>query len=259
MKEVKSKHKSTSELLLPILFIILMLLVWEIYVRAAGVDQTVLPSPSRIVAALWYARSDLLNNTLYTLLETAIGLTISIIIGSFLAILIDISKLVDRTLYPVLVVSQTIPMVALAPLLVLWFGFGLAPKVIVVVLVTFFPIVVAMVDGLRSTDRELIKLLKTMGANRLQTLTKVQLPASLPYLFSGIKVGVTYGVIGAIFGEYVGAYQGLGILIQTAKNSFRTDLVFAAICVTAMLSIGLFWLTNLVERKLIPWHAKATS
>jgi ABC-type nitrate/sulfonate/bicarbonate transport system permease component len=159
-------------------------------------------------------------------------------------------------LLPLLVVSQTVPIVALAPLLVLWFGYGALPKVLVVALVCFFPMVVATSRGLSATDPELLKLYRTFGASRRQVFRMVRLPTALPAFFSGVRIAVTYSVVGAIFGEYVGAAQGLGIYLQTAKNSYRTDLVFAVIAVTALMSLALFGLAVVVERLAIPWASE---
>jgi ABC-type nitrate/sulfonate/bicarbonate transport system permease component len=161
---------------------------------------------------------------------------------------------VRRAVYPLLVASQTVPIVAVAPLLVLWFGIGLLPKVVVVVLVTFFPIAVALLDGLASADRDATDLLESMGASHRQQLLKLRLPGALPSFFTGLRISVTYAVIGAIFGEAVGAIDGLGIWIVLSKNLFRTDLVFAAILVTAALTLGLWLLVGVVERLVIPWH-----
>jgi ABC-type nitrate/sulfonate/bicarbonate transport system permease component len=157
-----------------------------------------------------------------------------------------------------LIASQTVPIIALAPLLVLWFGYGALPKVLVVALVCFFPMVVAAVHGLGATDPEAIKLYRTFGASRRQIYQRVRLPSALPAFFAGVRIAVTYSVIGAVFGEYVGASRGLGIFLQTAKNSYRTDLVFGMIAVTAALSLALYGLAALVERLAIPWaHPRA--
>jgi ABC-type nitrate/sulfonate/bicarbonate transport system permease component len=145
--------------------------------------------------------------------------------------------------------------VAIAPLLVLWFGFGLAPKVLMVVLVTFFPITVALLDGFAAASAEATDLLRSMGASRRQVFRHLRWPAALPSLFTGLRIGATYAVIGAVFGEYVGAYEGLGIWMQLSQNAFRTDLVFAAVLLTALLSVALFAAVRLAERLAIPWYA----
>ncbi len=233
-----------------------LLLLWELYVRLASVSPTFLPAPSRVLQATWNSSGLLAMHTVQTLTEAALGLLLALVAGAVLGTLISFSPTLRRMIYPPLVVSQTIPMIALAPLLVLWFGFGLLPKLLVVALVCFFPLAVAVADGLGGAEPDMERLLLSMGASKRQLYWKVRLPHSLPYLFSGLKISVTYAVIGAIFGEYVGAYRGLGILMQTAKNSYRTDIVFAAILVTAVLSIGLFLLVSALERVMLPWHVR---
>lgn len=236
---------------------LVLLALWEWFVRAFGVDPVFLPAPSRVAKAGFDSAGLLVVAARQTMLEAVLGLALAFAAGVLLGLAIDLSPVVRRTLYPLLVVSQTIPMIALAPLLVLWFGFGITPKLLVVALVCFFPIAVAVADGLGSAEPEMIRLVQSMGAGRRQLYLKVRVPQSLPYVFSGLKIAVTYGVIGAIFGEYVGGYEGLGILMQTAKNSFQTDVVFAAIFVTAVLSIGLFLMVSVAERLLLPWHARS--
>jgi ABC-type nitrate/sulfonate/bicarbonate transport system permease component len=227
---------------------------WELYCRSAHVDPTVLPTPSRILTQLWDFRSEAANHTQQTAKETAVGFGVSVAFAFVVAVFMDQVAWLRRGLYPMLVGSQTIPIIAIAPLMIIWFGFGLLPKVLVIVLVTFFPIVVALLDGFASTEREAMSLLRTMGASKRQIFVHVRLPTAMPYFFTGLRISITYAVVAAIFAEYVGAYQGLGIWMELSKNAFRTDLVFAAIFVTAVLSIGLFLLTHLIARVAIPWY-----
>jgi ABC-type nitrate/sulfonate/bicarbonate transport system permease component len=213
-----------------------------------------LPSPLEIVRAGVAAWWVMLPNVLQTLLETVVGLGLSLMVGLIFAVLIDVSPMLRRAIYPLLVVSQTVPTIAIAPLLVIWFGYGILPKVLVVGLVCFFPIVVNTADGLRAADPDLIALLRTMGASRYQIFMKVRVPGALPLFFSGLKIAVTYGVIGAIIGEWVGASQGLGVFMLRASNSFRTDWVFAAIAVTSLLSVVLFMAVFALERIVLRWY-----
>jgi ABC-type nitrate/sulfonate/bicarbonate transport system permease component len=238
----------------PVLLVAAVVLAWEAYCRISGISAIVLPAPSRILEALWDARAEAVRHTLPTLGETAVGLTVSIGFAMLSAILMDRFAVVRRAVEPVLVVSQTIPIVAIAPLLVIWFGFDLAPKVLVVVLVTFFPVVVALLAGFAATPAEATDLLRSVGATRGQVFWKLRWPGALPSFFTGLRIAVTYGVIGAVFGEYVGAYEGLGIWMQLSQNAFRVDLVFAAILLTAVLSLALFVLVVAAERMLIPWY-----
>ena len=231
-----------------------LLAFWELYVRSGQVNPAVLPSPTGIIQALIDNWDVISVHTLQTLLETVLGMAAATLLGLLLAVLLDISSWTRRAIYPLLVTSQTIPMIALAPLLLIWFGFDLGPKVIVVTLYCFFPIAVACADGLASADPELMKLLRSMRASRWQALWLVRLPGAMPAFFSGLRIAATYSVTGAIFGEYVGAYQGLGIYMQTSANSHAIILVFAAILVTAALSLLLFGLVSLIERIALPWY-----
>lgn len=241
-----------------ILFIALLAL-WEAWVRSGQISSLLLPTPTSIVQALIDNRDIIAVHTMQTLLETVLGLAIATVLGLLLAILIDFSDLLRKALYPLLVISQTIPIVALAPLLLLWFGFGLTPKLIVVILYCFFPIVVACADGLLGTDQDLLRLLRSMRASRWQILWLVRLPGAMPAFFSGLRIAATYSVTGAVFGEYVGAYQGLGIYMETSTNSHAIVQVFAAIVVSAVLSLLLFGFVSLIEWILLPWRYAASS
>ena len=243
---------------LPALLLAAVILVaWEGYVRAAEVRPQVLPAPSRVLTEGWAFRDLIWSHVVPTLGETAIGFSLAILVGTSAAVGIDFSMTVRRALYPVLVASQAIPVVAVAPLLVLWFGFGIVPKALVVALVTFFPITVGWVDGFAATERAASNLLRSMGASRWQVFRLVRVPGALPSFFSGLRIAITYAVVGAIFAEYVGAKRGLGIFMQLQQNAFRTDLVMAAVAVTAVITVALFLATYAVERAAIPWHAAA--
>lgn len=231
-----------------------LLALWELYVRVGWISARVLPSPIAIVQALVNNWGIIYDNTVQTLLETVLGLAIATLLGLLLAIILDISAWMRRAVYPLLITSQTIPIIALAPLLLIWIGYDIRPKLIVVTLYCFFPIAVATIDGLASAEPELMKLLRSMRATRWQMLHLVRLPGAMPAFFSGLRIAAAYSVIGAIFGEYVGAEKGLGIYMQKAANSFATINVFAAILVTTILSLLLFGLISLIERIALPWY-----
>jgi ABC-type nitrate/sulfonate/bicarbonate transport system permease component len=231
-----------------------LLVLWELYVRAGQMSAQVLPAPTTIVQALIDNWGVIYDNTIQTLLETVLGMGIAIVLGLLLAIMLDISGWLRRAIYPLLVTSQTIPIIALAPLLLIWIGYDMRPKLIVVALYCFFPIAIACADGLASAEPELLNLLRSMRASRWQILWLVRLPGAMPAFFSGLRIAATYSVIGAIFGEYVGAEKGLGIYMQRAANSFATVQVFAAILVTAVLSLLLFGLVSVIERIALPWY-----
>ncbi len=245
-------------LLPPILLILAILALWQGAVALFDVQSWLLPSPVAIVRAGWAARGIVGPHVWQTAQETLLGFAAALAVGLTLGILLDLSEKLRAALYPLLVFSQTVPIVAIAPLLVIWFGYGILPKIIVVALVCFFPIAVNTTDGLRATDPEQIALLRTMGATRRDVFFKVQLPGAMPMIFSGIKVGITYSVVGAILGEWVGASQGIGVFMLRATNSFRTDWVFVSIVLTAALSLLLFGMVTLVERISLRWHYAAT-
>jgi ABC-type nitrate/sulfonate/bicarbonate transport system permease component len=239
----------------PALLLVAVLVgLWQLYVRAGQVNPHFLPAPSDIVQALANNWDVIFVNTITTLLETVIGMAAATLFGLLMAILLDISLWTRRAVYPLLVVSQTIPLIALAPLFLIWMGFGLEPKVIFVVLYCFFPIAVACADGLASAEPEMLNLLRSMRASRWQILWLVRLPGAMPAFFSGLRIGVTYSMTGAIVAEYIGAYQGLGIYMETSANSGAIDLVFAAILVTAIVSLLLFGLVSWLECIALPWY-----
>jgi ABC-type nitrate/sulfonate/bicarbonate transport system permease component len=184
---------------------------------------------------------------------TIVGFAVSLVVAWALAIVVDFSPWLRRALVPLFVVSQTLPIIAIAPLMIIWFGFGLLPKILVIALATFFPMAIGLIEGFAAADREAGALLRSMGASRGQVFRYVRLPSALPRFFTALRIGITYAVVGAVFAEYVGATSGLGIYMSTQKNSFRTDLVLAAVLVTAALSLALYLLTYLVERIVAPW------
>jgi ABC-type nitrate/sulfonate/bicarbonate transport system permease component len=240
---------------LPALGLLLaLLLLWQWYASQPSVDAQILPTPLAVWTVLLAQRDILWQHTLVTLQETLVGFAAALAAGVSFGTLIDFSPWLRRAIYPLLVASQTIPIITLAPLLVLWFGFGLVSKSIVVLLVCFFPIAVALADGLRSADSELVRLFRAFGAGPLRVFWAVRLPGALPTLFSGVRIAIAYSVIGAIFGEYVGSSAGLGFYMQLKQHSFATAGVLAAIVVTALLSVVLFASVALVERLALPWY-----
>jgi ABC-type nitrate/sulfonate/bicarbonate transport system permease component len=240
----------------PATLVLALVVVWEAYVRVTGADPIVLPPPSRVLSALWDARAIAAGHLVPTLFEALVGCAVSAVFAVTVAIALDRWGPVRRAVEPLLVTSQTIPIVAIAPLFVIWFGFGLLPKVVVIALVTFFPIAIGLIEGFAATDRQATNLLRSMGASRLDQFRYVRLPGAMPSFFTALRIGITYAVTGAIFAEYVGATAGLGIFMQVQKNSFRTDLVLAAVVVTAAVSVTLFALTFLVQRVVAPWSRR---
>jgi len=237
-----------------ILSVVSAFVIWELYVRVSGISPLMLPAPSRVLEQMVQNRALLWHNTLPTIQATLSGFALSVSVAFALSIVLDFMPRVRRALFPIFVVSQTLPLVAIAPLVVLWFGFDLTPKILLVALVTFFPMLVALVDGYASTDPEIEALLRSMGASRRVLFRTARLPSAMPYFFAGLRISITYAVVAAIFAEYVGARAGLGIVILTAKNSFRPDLVLAAVVISSVLTLVLFAATALLQRIVLRWR-----
>jgi ABC-type nitrate/sulfonate/bicarbonate transport system permease component len=233
------------------------LALWELAVALTATPAWLLPAPSGILAAAVAAPALLLWHTGVTLAEALLGFGAALTLGVLLALLMALSPAVERALYPLVVASQAINPLAVAPLLLIWLGYGLEPKVVIVVLICFFPIVINTVDGLRAVDPEYVRLLRSMGATRWQALRLVRLPAALPFLLSGAKVAVAVSVIGAVIGEWVGASAGLGYFMIRSAAGLQTARVFAAVVITALLGLILFGLATAIETRLLPWRAAA--
>lgn len=242
----------------PLLLIAAILGAWELAVRLTSTPLWLLPAPSDVVRSLIEDRNILLPNALVTFSEVLIGFVCAIVAGVGLGVAVYRSATLDRVLYPIIIASQTIPIPALAPLLLVSFGYGLEPKVIVTALVGFFPIVVNTVEGLRSTDRDVVNLLRSFGASRGTVFRLAEFPSSLPSIFAGARIAVAICVIGAVFGELVGARAGLGYLMIRAIAQFETPRMVAAIVLLSVMSIGLFAAVGLLERALLPWRKYAT-
>jgi ABC-type nitrate/sulfonate/bicarbonate transport system permease component len=243
---------------LPLLLLALFFAGWEIAVRISDTPAWMLPRPSAIWEAFRDNRELLWRHTRVTLLEVVLGFGVALAAGVAIGIAIDASSVLERALYPLIIASQTIPMVVLAPLLLIWFGYGLTPKIIVAALIAFFPIAVSTVDGLRAADREMMAMLRSFGASRWERFRLAKLPAALPSIFSGARIGIAVSVIAAVFGELVGASEGLGYLMQRDSSQFLTARVFAAIFILALMGVGLFGLIGLLERALLPWRRYVT-
>jgi ABC-type nitrate/sulfonate/bicarbonate transport system permease component len=232
----------------------LVVVAWQAVTALTGLQSFVLPGPDEVVWAAWDTRALLARAIAVTMLETAVGMAIALVLGVGLAAAMDFSPALRRALYPILVASQTVQVLAIAPLFIIWFGYGLTPKVMVVVLMCFFPLVVSMADGLTSTDPDSVALMRAMGARRGQIWRKARLPSALPSFFSGLRIAVTYAVVAATIGEWVGGQDGLGLYMLRSKNAMKIDQVFAAMLVTYLLSIGLFVLVWGIERLALPWY-----
>ncbi|MGH2953822.1 MAG: ABC transporter permease [Solirubrobacterales bacterium] len=220
---------------------------WELAVAVFDVSPLTLAAPSAIAQELSDSRELLADASWITTQEIVYGFALSAVVGAALAILVGALTAADRALYPLIVAFQNIPKVALAPIFVLWFGYGVLPKMLLIAVIAFFPVTVNMRAGMNSVDPNLLQLARSVGASRLQILTRLQLPSSLPYLFAGLRIAITFSVIGAVVAEFAGASQGLGYLIQFASTQLDTPLVFAGLVVISMLGLALFYLVSLLE------------
>ncbi len=239
-------------MLYPSLGIALMALLWDLATRLGAVPAYLVPSPGAVVETMWTQRELLARHGWVTTVETLLGFGVSAVIGILLALVITFSKPVARTLYPLLIASQAVPKIAIAPLFVVWLGFGLTPKVLIAFLVAFFPVVIDTTIGLRAVPDEMIKLAQSMGAKPWRTFWKIRLPYALPNIFGGLKVAMTLAVVGAIVGEFVGADSGLGYLIPVSGHNLQVPLLFAAIVSLVVLSLALYFAIEVLEVLVTP-------
>ena len=245
---------------LPALTLAALLGLWQV-AAATGALADVLnlesflaPSPAEIASALWESRALLAENAWVTLKEILLGFLCGLAAGLAFAVLMRLSETLRRAFYPLLVASQAIPILVIAPILIVWFGFGIGPKLVVVALICFFPITVNAADGLRSVDTEAIKMMRTLDGTRGQILWRVEAPTALPFVFTGARIAVTFAPIAAIFGEWVGAESGLGVLIREDSAHLETARLFASTAVLTAIALALFGLVALAERRIVTWR-----
>lgn len=248
------KSGNIENKVIPLAFTAIIVLLWTLVVENGLVEKFILPSPLDIIAVLADIFPDLLEHLATTLEEAFLGFGAAIIFSLIIALLMDNVKIIRKAIYPLLVVSQTIPTIALAPLFAVWFGLGLLPKVIVVFLVCFFPIVVSLVDGLDSVDTDLLNLFKTMGAGKVQVFRYLKLPASMVNFFSGLRIAATYSIMGAVIAEWLGGEKGIGIYMLRVKHSYALDKMFAAVLIIVVLSLVMFKVISLLENVTMPWY-----
>jgi ABC-type nitrate/sulfonate/bicarbonate transport system permease component len=253
-REARCRRLPAVGILAPSLVLVACVAGWDVATRVLDVSARVLPSPGLVTRSTWDDRASLWPAIETTTKEAVLGIGVAVVVAVALAIAVDWSPRVRQGIYPLMVGSQTLPIIALAPLVVIWFGFGTTPKVVLVALFTFFSIAVGLVQGLASVEHDTMSLLRTMGASRRQLLLHARLPSAIPQFFTGLKIAVTYAYVSAIVAEFVGAQQGLGVYMTTSKNAFRTDLVFGAVFVTAALTLVLFGIVVLLERLAMPWR-----
>jgi NitT/TauT family transport system permease protein len=232
-----------------------ILLVWWVVTAAELVKPYLVPSPGTTLDVVLAQPGYFTHHTWITTYETVLGFAIAIAVGVLSAVVMVYSPTVEKSLYPLLLFAQVIPKIAIAPLFIVWLGFGLSPKVVVAVLMAFFPIVISTVTGLKSIDPEMLQLSATMGAGPAQTFRKIRFPAALPHLFAGLKVAATMAVTGAVVGEFVGANEGLGYVILQANGNLDTPTLFAGLIIMSLLGVLLFVVVELLEYLVLPWHA----
>jgi len=245
---------------LPALFLLTLIGLWQVAASTGlladlfGLEEFLVPSPAEIAEAAWENRSLLAENAWVTLKEILLGFACALVAGVAFATAMHFSGFVLRSTYPLVIASQTIPIVAIAPILVIWFGFGILPKILVVALVCFFPITVATLNGLSAVDPEAPKLMRTLYASRWQIFQRLSVPTALPYLFTGIKISIVFAPVAALFGEWVGASSGLGHLILQDNAQLETARVFASVAILSVIGLTLFGLTALAERRVVTWR-----
>ncbi|MDR1293223.1 MAG: ABC transporter permease [Clostridiales Family XIII bacterium] len=247
------KTPKKYDALYPVVTIILLIAAWEAIVRAANVPAYILPAPSAVASAFISDRDLIAYHARATLLEAAVGLSLSVAIALGVAVLMDNFAAFRKALYPILIISQTIPVIAVAPILIIWFGFGYLPKIIVIVLMCFFPIAVSLIDGFSQVDRDFINYFRVLKASRAQVYRHLKFPHALPYFFAGLKIAVTYTVMAAVIAEWLGGNVGIGVYMLRAKQGFALDRMFAAIVLVVAVSLLLIALINLVARRVVRW------
>lgn len=251
---IKSRIRFKT-LLVPASFLI-FIVVWELGVRLLDTPVFILPPPSLILERLWESlvSGTLIEHSLYTLFEVLVGLTIGVIVATVLGYFLAKSVVVERVLSPYIVASQSIPIVAIAPLLVIWFGPGMLSKILICALIVFFPVLINTIVGIRSVPDDLRDLMRSLKASRWQTIRMMEFPSALPVFLGGLRIGATLAVIGAVVGEFVGADRGLGFLINVARGQYDTAMVFVAVLALVLMAMALYGSVSLLERRLLAWR-----
>lgn len=231
-----------------------LVLLWQLICMAGWIPPYMLPSPVKVLQAFVSELPLLWENSLITLQEAFIGLILGVTVGFLAAVLMDAFEILYKAFYPLLILTQTIPSVAIAPLLVLWFGYEMTPKIVLIVISTFFPVTVGLLDGFRSADKDSIGLLRSMGANRVQIFRYIKFPSALPQLFSGLRIAAAYSVVGAVISEWLGGFGGLGVYMTRVKKAFAFDKMFAVIFLISGISLALMALVEFAEKKCMPYR-----
>jgi NitT/TauT family transport system permease protein len=255
LRRARAQRDRMAALAYPIGMTVVLIALWEAAARVFSFPPYLLPAPSAIIDSMDTNAAVLIKQSVITTVEIMLGFALSVVVGVPLALAIFLWKPFARTVYPLLISSQAVPKVAIAPLFLVWFGFGLMPKVLIAFLIAFFPVVINTAMGLASVEREKIYLAQSMGLGAVSTFFKIQLPTAMPSIFAGLKISITFAVVGAVVGEFVGGQGGLGYLLLIANGNMDTALLFAGIVALTLLGIVLFALIGLIERLVLPPHA----
>ena len=253
---MKRKLQNTTNKLWSAAAIVGILILWQLISSLGIVDSFMLPSPIQVVRAFVSEFPSLMEHTVITLSEAFLGLGLGVLLGFIMAIFMDQFDALYKAFYPLIVLTQTIPTVAIAPLLVLWFGYEMTPKVILIVITTFFPITVGLLNGFKSVDQDSVNLLRAMGAGRLQIFRYIKLPGALSQFFSGLRISASYAVVGAVISEWLGGFGGLGVYMTRVKKAFSFDKMFAVIFLISIISLLLMKGVDLLQKKCMPWEKK---
>ena len=251
---MKSTKTNLTAQIPSILTICMILPIWQAVAVLQIVPDFMLPSPVSVGKELVNDFPLLMQHARYTVLEAMLGLTVGILIGFLCAVFMDHFDIVYKALYPIIIITQTIPTVAIAPLLILWLGYEMAPKVVLIVIVTFFPISIGLLEGFRSADIDMIRLMQSMGATRIQIFRHIKLPSAMGQFFSSLRISVSYSIVGAVISEWLGGYYGLGVYMTRVKSAYAFDRMFAVIIAISALSLLLMWLVDLVQKVCMPWE-----
>lgn len=243
----------------PLVAVVFFLTIWQLSVSLFSIEAWILPSPTDIAREMTSNAAGIWTHTRATLQLTLIGFPIGTTVGLLVAIILHLLPWAKRAFYPLIILSQNVPSIALGPLLIIWFNFGLMPKIVLITLICFFPVAVAAMGGLAQSDQVMMNYMKMAGASKWQIFTKLELPSSIPSLFSGIKISATYAVMGAVVAEWIGADRGIGYYMLLQQSAYRTDRMFVAIMIIVALSLVLFAIIALLEKWLVRWNPRRNS
>ncbi|AMD94369.1 ABC transporter permease [Leptotrichia sp. oral taxon 847] len=253
-KKSKNIYSKVLNKIAPIIIILYILIKWQILSITGIVPKFMLPSPFDVIKAFINDFPLLMHHMKVTLVEAFLGLGMGVILGFFVAIIMDMFEFFYKSIYPILIITQTIPTVAIAPLLVLWLGYGILPKIVLIVLTSFFPITIGLLDGFKSADKDALKLMKTMGATQFQNFVHIKLPSSIGYFFAGLRISVSYSIIGAVVAEWLGGFDGLGVYMTRVRKSYSFDKMFAVIFLISIISLFLMFVVKKIQKLSMPWE-----